>query len=181
VPQALDLASQGPETVGPLVSSGDSGIYGKWPGLGPWNCAAARGRQQTGPSALHPGLSALQLGAARVGAPLMHDFCTISFSVSASRPWIDREAPAGCGLGRFCGGSLQPRFARATGSWPGPWSCWPRGGNHRQFPWCWPANWGRQEEQVKLLHRLATSPRQVSTCSAPVLVATAHPAADGGS
>ena len=35
---------------------------------------------------VHPGLSALQLAAARAGAPLMHDFCTISLSDRLT-PW----------------------------------------------------------------------------------------------
>lgn len=73
---ALDLAAAGHPTA--LVSSGDPGIYAmaavvyelldseaRWPGV----------QVQT-----LPGISAIQLLAARAGAPLGHDFCTISLS-----------------------------------------------------------------------------------------------------
>ena len=73
---ALDLAAAGHPTT--LVSSGDPGIYAMatvvyqlidqeqaWPGV----------QVRT-----LPGISAIQLLAARVGAPLGHDFCTISLS-----------------------------------------------------------------------------------------------------
>ena len=73
---ALDLAAAGHPTA--LISSGDPGIYAmaavvyelldteaRWPGI----------QIQT-----LPGISAIQLLAARVGAPLGHDFCTISLS-----------------------------------------------------------------------------------------------------
>jgi len=80
--QALDLACQGVNVA--LISSGDSGIYGMaglalelWLSLS----EAARPR-----FAVHPGISALQLAAARCGAPLMHDFCTISLSDRLT-PW----------------------------------------------------------------------------------------------
>lgn len=44
---------------------------------------------------MHPGLSALQLAAARVGAPLTHDFCAISLSDRLT-PWevIERRVRA---------------------------------------------------------------------------------------
>ncbi len=80
--EALDLASQGLTVA--LISSGDSGIYGMaglalelWLGLPP---------QERPSFEVHPGVSALQLAAARVGAPLMHDFCTISLSDRLT-PW----------------------------------------------------------------------------------------------
>jgi len=73
---ALDLAAAGHPTA--LVSSGDPGIYAmaavvyelldsehRWPQV----------QVQT-----LPGISAIQLLAARSGAPLGHDFCTISLS-----------------------------------------------------------------------------------------------------
>ena len=80
--QALELASQGLNVA--LVSSGESGIYGMAGlALELWlqQPAAERPRFE-----VHPGLSALQLAAARVGAPLMHDFCTISLSDRLT-PW----------------------------------------------------------------------------------------------
>jgi cobalt-precorrin 5A hydrolase/precorrin-3B C17-methyltransferase len=68
-----------------VVSSGDCGIYGmaglvleQLQGTG-WDGAT--------PSVeVFPGISALQAAAARVGAPLMHDFCAISLS-DLLTPW----------------------------------------------------------------------------------------------
>ena len=80
--QALRLACEG-QTVS-LVSSGDSGIYGMaglalelWLELDPLDRPGFE---------VHPGISALQVAAARAGAPLMHDFCTISLSDRLT-PW----------------------------------------------------------------------------------------------
>ena len=89
--EALALAQAGLRVA--LVSSGDSGIYGM-AGL-----ALDLWLRLTPPErpgfTVHPGLSALQLAAARVGAPLMHDFCTISLSDRLT-PWavIERRLRA---------------------------------------------------------------------------------------
>jgi cobalt-precorrin 5A hydrolase/precorrin-3B C17-methyltransferase len=80
--EALDLASQGLKVA--LVSSGDSGIYGM-AGLALELWLAQPALERPG-FEVHPGLSALQLAAARAGAPLMHDFCTISLSDRLT-PW----------------------------------------------------------------------------------------------
>ena len=80
--QALELACQGVSVA--LVSSGDSGIYGMAGlALELWLSLTEAERPRF---AVHPGLSALQLAAARCGAPLMHDFCTISLSDRLT-PW----------------------------------------------------------------------------------------------
>ena len=79
---ALDLASQGLTVA--LVSSGESGIYGM-AGLALELWLAQPANQRPG-FAVHPGISAVQLAAARIGAPLMHDFCTISLSDRLT-PW----------------------------------------------------------------------------------------------
>lgn len=80
--QALALANQGLNVA--LVSSGDSGIYAMAGlALELWLAQPADGRPDF---SVHPGISALQLAAARVGAPLMHDFCTISLSDRLT-PW----------------------------------------------------------------------------------------------
>lgn len=80
--QALDLARQGARVA--LISSGDSGIYGMAGlALELWMDLAETERPQF---QVHPGVSALQLAAARAGAPLMHDFCTISLSDRLT-PW----------------------------------------------------------------------------------------------
>jgi len=80
--QALALANQGLTVA--LVSSGDSGIYAM-AGLALELWLSQHPNQR--PSfEVHPGISALQLAAARAGAPLMHDFCTISLSDRLT-PW----------------------------------------------------------------------------------------------
>ena len=79
---ALELASQGLNVA--LVSSGDSGIYAMAGlALELWLASPADGRPSF---SVHPGISALQLAAAKAGAPLMHDFCTISLSDRLT-PW----------------------------------------------------------------------------------------------
>ncbi|MCX5931924.1 MAG: precorrin-3B C(17)-methyltransferase [Cyanobacteria bacterium] len=79
---ALELADAGLSVA--LVSSGDSGIYGMAGlALELWLERDPRTRPAF---TVHPGLSALQVAAARAGAPLMHDFCTISLSDRLT-PW----------------------------------------------------------------------------------------------
>ena len=79
---ALALANQGLTVA--LVSSGDSGIYAMAGlALELWLQQPTDARPRF---AVHPGISALQLAAARAGAPLMHDFCTISLSDRLT-PW----------------------------------------------------------------------------------------------
>ena len=74
--EALELACQGLTVA--LVSSGDSGIYGMAGlALEQWMALMEHDRPAF---QVHPGISALQLAAARAGAPLMHDFCTVSLS-----------------------------------------------------------------------------------------------------
>jgi cobalt-precorrin 5A hydrolase/precorrin-3B C17-methyltransferase len=79
---ALELASQGLTVA--LVSSGESGIYGM-AGLA-LELWLAKAIDERPGFAVHPGISAVQLAAARIGAPLMHDFCTISLSDRLT-PW----------------------------------------------------------------------------------------------
>ena len=80
--EALQLACQGLNVA--LISSGDSGIYGM-AGLALEQWLALAPGDRPGFS-VHPGISALQLAAARAGAPLMHDFCTVSLSDRLT-PW----------------------------------------------------------------------------------------------
>ncbi|MCP9850663.1 precorrin-3B C(17)-methyltransferase [Cyanobium sp. Morenito 9A2] len=103
--QALELAAQGLTVA--LVSSGDSGIYGM-AGLALELWMALPQGGQPG-FQVHPGLSALQLAAARVGAPLMHDFCTISLSDRLT-PWptIEERLKAAA-LGDFVVALYNPR------------------------------------------------------------------------
>ena len=69
--EALRLAQQGAKVA--LISSGDSGIYGM-AGLA-LELLLQQPEQERPSFAVHPGISAFQLAAARAGAPLMHDFC----------------------------------------------------------------------------------------------------------
>jgi cobalt-precorrin 5A hydrolase/precorrin-3B C17-methyltransferase len=99
VRHALDLAAEGRQVA--LVCSGDPGIYAmaspvfeliEREGRADWNRIEI---------AVAPGLSALQAAAARIGAPLGHDFCAISLS-DLMTPWpvIERRLEA-AGAGDF--------------------------------------------------------------------------------
>lgn len=90
---ALDLAAEGRAVA--LVSSGDAGIYAlatlafellERADAPAWNRIAIT---------VVPGVSALQAAAARAGAPLGHDFCTVSLS-DLLTPWpaIERRLQA---------------------------------------------------------------------------------------
>lgn len=91
VHHALELAGQGLDVA--LVCSGDAGIYAmatlvfelleKADGADGLSDAARRIE-----ITVSPGISALQAAAARAGAPLGHDFCTISLS-DLLTPWAD--------------------------------------------------------------------------------------------
>ncbi|MEM1316711.1 MAG: precorrin-3B C(17)-methyltransferase [Pseudomonadota bacterium] len=85
VRHAMELAGQGRDVA--LVCSGDAGIYAMATLVfellddGDLSDAARRIDVQ-----VSPGISALQAAAARTGAPLGHDFCTISLS-DLLTPW----------------------------------------------------------------------------------------------
>ncbi len=93
VRRALNLAAEGRRVA--LVCSGDPGIYAmaslvfellERDGRADWNRVEV---------VVAPGLSALQAAAARIGAPLGHDFCAISLS-DLLTPWqvIERRLEA---------------------------------------------------------------------------------------
>ena len=88
VRRALELAAAGRRVA--LISSGDAGIYG----MAALVCELLeRGDDpawQRIALTISPGLSALQAAAARVGAPLGHDFCAISLS-DLLTPWSEIE------------------------------------------------------------------------------------------
>ena len=87
VVHAMELAGRGRDVA--LVCSGDAGIYAMATLVfelfekGGISDAARRIEVQ-----VSPGISALQAAAARAGAPLGHDFCTISLS-DLLTPWED--------------------------------------------------------------------------------------------
>ncbi|MFM7311968.1 MAG: precorrin-3B C(17)-methyltransferase [Cyanobium sp.] len=103
--EALALAQAGLKVA--LVSSGDSGIYGMAGlALELWLQQGSHDRPRF---AVHPGLSALQLAAARAGAPLMHDFCTISLSDRLT-PWaVIEKRLRGAAAGDFVVALYNPR------------------------------------------------------------------------
>ncbi|MBO6783085.1 MAG: precorrin-3B C(17)-methyltransferase [Alphaproteobacteria bacterium] len=76
--RALDLAAQGKSVV--LVSSGDPGVFAMATLVFELLDREARPEWQRIAVAVEPGVSAMQLAAARAGAPLGHDFCAISLS-----------------------------------------------------------------------------------------------------
>ncbi len=78
VRKALELAASGARVA--LISSGDAGVYGlatlvfemlEREDDASWNRVAV---------SVEPGVSAVQAAAARIGAPINHDFCAISLS-----------------------------------------------------------------------------------------------------
>ncbi|HED31865.1 MAG TPA: precorrin-3B C(17)-methyltransferase [Prosthecochloris aestuarii] len=79
--KAFDLAVQGRNVV--VVSSGDAGIYGMAPLVLE---LYARGDFPGVELVVLPGISAFQVAASRLGAPVSHDFCVISLS-DLMTPW----------------------------------------------------------------------------------------------
>ena len=81
---ALDLAAEGRSVA--LISSGDAGIYGLAALVFETLDRAERRDWSAVEIVVAPGVSAMQAAAARVGAPLGHDFCAISLS-DLLTPW----------------------------------------------------------------------------------------------
>lgn len=81
---ALDLAAQGRSVA--LISSGDPGIYAMAALVFELLDREDRPDWRRVALTVVPGISALQAAAARVGAPLGHDFCAISLS-DLLTPW----------------------------------------------------------------------------------------------
>lgn len=78
--QAFELAEQGKCVC--VISSGDSGIYG----MAPLIYEMKRERNSDVDIEVLPGISAFQKAAAKLGAPVGHDFCVISLS-DLLTPW----------------------------------------------------------------------------------------------
>ncbi|MBC6416237.1 MAG: precorrin-3B C(17)-methyltransferase [Rhodospirillales bacterium] len=94
---ALTLAQEGRKVC--LVSSGDPGVFAM--------AAAVFEALESGPDAWRaleitvlPGISAMQAAAARLGAPLGHDFCALSLSDNL-KPWetVEKRLRAAAGAG----------------------------------------------------------------------------------
>lgn len=110
---ALDLAASGRSVA--LVSSGDAGIYGLATLVFELMDRDARADWRRIAIEIVPGVSAMQAAAARLGAPLGHDFCAISLS-DLLTPWeaIERRVKAAA-EGDFVIALYNPRSARRTG------------------------------------------------------------------
>lgn len=133
---ALDLAAAGRQAV--IVSSGDPGVFAMAAAL--FEALEARPDPDSFDIEILPGITAMLAAAARLGAPLGHDFCAINLSDNL-KPWelIERRlrlaAEAGFAMafynpraasrpGRFekvleilrdgCGGEVLISFARAV-------------------------------------------------------------------
>ena len=103
--EALEVAHGGAAVA--LVSSGDIGVYGM---AGPvFQQLAALGWSDAVQIEVIPGISAVQAAAARLGAPIAHDFCCISLS-DLLTPWnvIERRVQAAA-LGDFVIAFYNPR------------------------------------------------------------------------
>ena len=81
--RAIELANWGLTVA--VISSGDSGIYGM-AGLVMEDLQASGWDGKSPGVEVFPGVSAFQSAAARVGTPLMHDFCAVSLS-DLLTPW----------------------------------------------------------------------------------------------
>lgn len=90
---ALDLAASGRTTS--LISSGDAGIYAMATVVFELLERQPKPDWDAVDIQVIPGISAMQAAAARVGAPLAHDFCAISLS-DLLTPWetIERRVVA---------------------------------------------------------------------------------------
>ena len=103
--QALDFASQGIKVS--LVSSGDSGIYGM--AALALELLLKIPKEEQPKLFIHPGISAVQLAASRIGAPLSNDFCIISLSDRLT-PWIDiKKRIIGAAKGDFVVAFYNPK------------------------------------------------------------------------
>jgi cobalt-precorrin 5A hydrolase/precorrin-3B C17-methyltransferase len=81
---ALNLATEGKSVV--IVSSGDPGIYGMAAAVFEVLDCEADPQWNLIDIYVAPGISAVQAAAAAIGAPIGHDFCTISLS-DILKPW----------------------------------------------------------------------------------------------
>lgn len=113
VDKALSLAAMGRSVV--LVSSGDAGIYGLA------SLVFERMAHDNNPAwnrlniSVLPGVSAMQAAAARIGAPLGHDFCAISLS-DLLTPWdVIAKRIEAAAAGDFVVALYNPRSQRRQG------------------------------------------------------------------
>ncbi len=110
---ALDLAAAGGSVA--LVSSGDPGIYGLAALVFALIDREVRRDWSAVDIVVAPGVSAMQAAAARVGAPLGHDFCVVSLS-DLLIPWdVIRARIEAAARADFVIALYNPRSARRPG------------------------------------------------------------------
>ncbi|NRB08907.1 MAG: precorrin-3B C(17)-methyltransferase [Richelia sp.] len=109
--RAIELAKWGLNVA--VISSGDCGIYGM-AGLVLEELQSHGWNGKVPGIELFPGVTALQAAAARVGTPLMHDFCAISLS-DLLTPWevIEKRLEAAA-MGDFVVALYNPRSQTRT-------------------------------------------------------------------
>ena len=109
--RAIELADWGLNVA--VVSSGDCGIYGM-AGLVLEELQTNHWDGKTPQVQVFPGISAIQAAAARVGAPLMHDFCAISLS-DLLTPWeVIKKRLEAAAMGDFVTAIYNPRSQQRT-------------------------------------------------------------------
>ncbi|EAZ90354.1 precorrin-3B C(17)-methyltransferase [Crocosphaera chwakensis] len=104
--RAIELAQWGLSVA--VVSSGDCGIYGM-AGLVLEELKNSNWDGNNPSIEVFPGITALQAAAARVGTPLMHDFCAISLS-DLLTPWdVIKKRLTAAAMGDFVTALYNPR------------------------------------------------------------------------
>jgi cobalt-precorrin 5A hydrolase/precorrin-3B C17-methyltransferase len=109
--RAIELAQWGLTVA--VVSSGDCGIYGM-AGLVMEELQVLGWNGKVPKVEVFPGITAVVAAAARVGAPLMHDFCTISLS-DLLTPWdVIEKRLESAAVGDFVTALYNPRSQTRT-------------------------------------------------------------------
>jgi cobalt-precorrin 5A hydrolase / precorrin-3B C17-methyltransferase len=107
---ALDLAAAGRQVA--LVSSGDAGIYGLAALVFELLDREQRRDWHAAEIVVAPGVSAMQAAAARLGAPLGHDFCAISLSDLMTPRAVIRDRLEAAARADFVVALYNPRSTR---------------------------------------------------------------------
>ena len=108
--QSIDLATQGLHVS--LVSSGDSGIYGM-AGLA-LEYLLKKPKDERPALFIHPGISAVQSAASKIGSPLTNDFCVVSLSDKLT-PWSKiKQRINGAAKGDFVIAFYNPKSKQRT-------------------------------------------------------------------
>lgn len=152
---ALDLAAEGRRVC--LVSSGDAGIYALAALAFELLDAEDRPAWNRIEIQVAPGISALQAAAARIGAPLGHDFCTVSLS-DLLTPWAEIERRlAAAAAGDFVVALYNPVSKRRRDQLAAARAILLR---HRppQTPVVLARNLGREGERIEVIPLEALSP-----------------------